>query len=67
MSRSFLASLATRRNPVLRPSGGARYDTVKDMTLVRRQGRWVDAIDAERPPKTLKADIERGEDQKLWR
>jgi hypothetical protein len=52
---------------VLRPSGGARYDTVKDMTLVRRQGRWVDAIDAERPPKTLKADIERGEDQKLWR
>lgn len=62
MVRSFLARLAVPQQP--RPSERTRYDVERDELLVRREGRWVAAIDADVTPKSKKADIEKGEDRK---
>ncbi len=66
MPRSFLGSLATERHLAQSLHRQSRYDVKRDVTLVRVRDHWADAVGEDRPPKTLKADIERGEDQKLW-
>lgn len=44
-----------------------RYDEVRDELLIEYNGDWIPATThPEGPPRTKKADIERGEDVKGW-
>ena len=44
-----------------------RYDDARDELLVEHHGKWIPAAThPDGPPKTKKADIERGEDVKGW-
>jgi len=62
MARTMLARLAAQQ--ARQPSERTRYDPTRSILTVRRNGRWVAALDTSDPPKTKKGDIEKGEDQK---
>jgi hypothetical protein len=58
--------LAARATPQYRAVArqATRYDKTEDQLLVLEGKVWIPAIDAKEPPRTKKADIEKGEDQK---
>lgn len=41
-----------------------RYDQSSDELMVLESGTWIFATESKDPPRTKKADIEKGEDQK---
>lgn len=63
---SLFLELAERQEPRLN-TVAERYDEDRDELLMEHNGAWIPAAThPDGPPRTKKADIERGEDIKGW-